>query len=283
MWINEGSLQGLEPRIAAILTLYFELLAESSAGEDGEPGILQGFYLYGSVALGDYSLALSDIDFVAVTKEKLGDADILRLGGVHRTVQSWYPKPNMDGIYVTADQLGKLPHETDAYPFFHDGSMAAAGYFECNPVTWHELKTCGIAIVGGGTSTLPYETDIGRLLGPMYENLNGYWRSWIDRSSEPFSAKGVALLGRDAASWGVLGIARLYYTFRERAIATKAGAGEYMLRQPLGDPWRAILTESIRYRRGESSLYRSPWARRKDALACMEAIYQACEAERPKA
>lgn len=36
-----------------------------------EPGLVEGLYLQGSIALGDYRPGVSDIDFVAVTSRPL--------------------------------------------------------------------------------------------------------------------------------------------------------------------------------------------------------------------
>ncbi|MBW7476937.1 DUF4111 domain-containing protein [Paenibacillus oenotherae] len=258
-----------DPCIRSIVNDYVEQV------ETALPGLLAGFYIYGSIALGDYSLSLSDIDFVAVIRSELNSGQLVLLAEVHRTVASKSRKPNMNGIYVTPQQLGKLPHEIAPYPYYCDNRLYASGYFECNLVTWAELKESGIGIIGPDPSLLEYEVDWNELLLRMRDNLNSYWHSWIQQSSRLWTAKGLALLGREAAEWGVLGISRLHYTFRENRITTKAGAGEYALLHV--DPrWHSIIQEAIHYRRGKPSIYHSIGRRRSDALAYMLYMIEEC-------
>ncbi|MDZ5016954.1 DUF4111 domain-containing protein, partial [Clostridium perfringens] len=61
--------------------------------------------------------------------------------------------------------------------------------------------------------------------------------------------------------WGVLGVSRLYYTFKERDITSKIGAGEYAL-QNLPERWHKIINESMRLRKGnKKSFYNSIFER----------------------
>lgn len=258
-----------DSRVRSIVNDYIQQV------EAAAPGLLAGFYIYGSISMGDYSLELSDIDFVAVISEELKSEQLAVLAEVHRTVASRARKPNMDGIYVTSGQLGKLPHEIPPFPYYHRNRLHESGYFECNSVTWAELKESGIRIVGLAPSMLEYEVDWNDLLLNMQGNLNSYWRNWMMQSAKLWSVQGMKLLSRGAAEWGVLGISRLYYTFREREITTKAAAGEYMLRH-VDQRWHPIIKEAIHYRRGIPSSYQSINKRRADALAYMLFMMEEC-------
>jgi Domain of unknown function (DUF4111) len=264
------SKNSIHPGINQIITEYLNLVDEYN------PELLEGFYIYGSVALGDYSLKLSDIDFIAVSKNRLTKEDISKLEGIHQMIRKAYPKPSLEGIYVTWDDLGKL-NDIEPYPYYHEGKMHESGLFECNPVTRHELITCGIAIQGPEVSELDITQDWDQLIQLMNTNLNTYWLNWIKLSSKRISMNSVSLLcSKAAVEWGVLGITRLYYTFHENQITSKARAGEYALRV-VPERWHRVIQESINYRRGISkSLYRSVWKRRADTLAYMNYILNEC-------
>lgn len=265
--MNQNS---IHPGIKQIISEYLNIV-------DGyNPELLEGFYLYGSVALGDFSLKLSDIDFIAVSKNRLTKEDIVKLDGIHQMIRKAYPKPSLEGIYVTWEDLGEL-NDVEPYPYYHEGKMHESGLFECNPVTWHELTTCGIAIQGPEVTELNITQDWGQLIKLMHENLNSYWLNWIKQSSKRMTINSVTLLfSKAAVEWGVLGITRLFYTFRENQITSKARAGEYAL-GVVPERWHRIIQESINYRRGLSkSLYRSVWKRRADALAYMNYILNEC-------
>jgi len=52
------------------------------------PGVVQGLYLVGSIALDDFHTGVSDVDFLAVTAEPLDDAALDRLERSHRRARA---------------------------------------------------------------------------------------------------------------------------------------------------------------------------------------------------
>lgn len=261
----------LHPKIQQIISEYLAQVNQAK-----QPGFLEGFYIYGSIALGDYSLALSDIDFIAVTAKRLQQEEIELFKAIHRNIERKYKKPNMNGIYITWDDLGKLPDEIEPYPYYCDGRMHPEGDFELNAVTWSELKSHGITLIGPKPSELSFTVDWDRLIADMHTNLNTYWKNWIERSSR-FSLNSAALyFSRAQVEWGVLGITRLFFTFRENDITSKGLAGEYAL-GVIPDEWHKIVQEAVNFRRGAStSLYASRRKRKTEALRYMEYMLTEC-------
>ncbi|MFB9327150.1 aminoglycoside adenylyltransferase domain-containing protein [Paenibacillus aurantiacus] len=268
-WLNGGMLERLHPDVRGVITEY--------GAQVNEVGVLpiRGFYLYGSIAMGGYTPGRSDVDFVAVLDRMLTQAECSRLAAIHGHVASCWPSPEMNGIYVMRDQLGKLPHEISPYPCYYGGQFLEADLFECNLVTWHQLKEQGIAL-RGSRQELDYAVDWDQLLARMKENVESYWRPWVYESAKPDTRKGMALSERSAVEWGVLGLTRLYYTFRENNITTKAGAGVYALER-LPATSHPILIEALRWREGKPTLYRSASERRQDALLYLHEMLAACE------
>ncbi|MOA29269.1 hypothetical protein D3C78_1502730 [compost metagenome] len=150
-----------------------------------------------------------------------------------------------------------------------DGIMHEAGYFEMNLVTWYELKQFGIAIIGPNAQDLDFTVHWEHLITKMHENLNSYWKKWLSKST--FYIRGTDI------EWGVLGVTRLFYTFREHGITTKAQAGDYAL-QVVPKQFHKILEESIHIRRQKKgSLYRSIIKRKHDANQYMKYIMDECD------
>jgi hypothetical protein len=109
----------------------------------------------------------------------------------------------------------------------------------------------------------------GELLGTL-GNMASYWGPWRARHARwPFLA-GIYALGRWAPAWGVLGVARQHYTLATGAITSKTGAGRYAL-GAFPVCWHRIVAECLRLRSGAAghNLYRTPLARRREALAFM--------------
>lgn len=83
----------------------------------------------------------------------------------------------------------------------------------------------------------------------------------------------MAALGSWAPAWSVLGVSRLHYTLRTGEITLKSGAGQYAL-ETFRARWHKIIQECLRIRGGqdEPSLYRTPFARRRDAYDYMDMV-----------
>ncbi|MBD3922169.1 DUF4111 domain-containing protein [Paenibacillus sp. PR3] len=264
---------GLPRPVHEVLRFYLERMNEQ------QNGLLQGFYLYGSIALGDYYAHCSDIDFVAITEKRLNDSQYAIVISVHKEVEKRFPKSRMGGIYISWDDLGKLHTDIEPFPYYSDGRMKQAGYFELNLVTWYELKHHGIRLIGPAVEELGLTIDSKLFIQNMHINLNTYWMRWIHRATSKRhpSSLLVWLLG-SRMEWGVLGITRLWYTFREHRVTSKVGAGEYALKR-VPERWHLILQEAIRIRQGGGvSHYRSRKRRKADAIAYMQYMMQECNA-----
>ncbi|MCX5328670.1 MULTISPECIES: nucleotidyltransferase domain-containing protein [unclassified Streptomyces] len=83
------------------------------------PGLIQGLYLVGSVALHDFHAGASDIDFVAVSSAPPG-------------------RPGA-GSYVTWDQVAADPLQAAPGPHVHKYKFSHASRGDRHPVTWHTL------------------------------------------------------------------------------------------------------------------------------------------------
>jgi hypothetical protein len=232
------------------------------------PGLVEGLYLTGSVALRDFRPSASDVDFVAVTRAPLGVAQLQALDRAHARVRARFPRPAFEGIYVTWAELGRDPLSAPPGPHAHEGRLHRSGRAERHPVTWHTLASHGVAVRGPGREALAIWTDPRGLATWTLGNLCSYWQPWRVRRARLISAEGLRCLGSWAPSWGVLGVSRLHYTLATGQITSKSGAGDYAL-EAFPARWHRVVAECLRIRRGGSgpSLYLTPLARRREALA----------------
>jgi Nucleotidyltransferase domain len=116
-----GRPMSLDPNVRATVDVYL----------DSTAGLIDGLYLYGSVALGDFRPPHSDIDFLAIVD---GPLDAAALDWVHRSL----PGPVFDGIYLTTDQLAAGPIDLAPTRFARDRRLHQPGRFEQNPPLTHE-------------------------------------------------------------------------------------------------------------------------------------------------
>lgn len=253
--------------------IVWELVASFLESVDQEiPNLIEGLYLTGSVALLDFRPHESDIDFVAVTASR-PDANALEaLKRVHNQLQTQYPRPPFEGVYVTWDDLRRDPDLAKPAPSWHEGELRSDG-FALDPVTWHTLARHGVSVRGPAPMSLDIWTDHEALASWTLNNLDTYWRPWHDRFSRPLSREGMAALGTWAPAWCVLGVSRLYYTLATGEITSKERAGLYAL-EVFPSQWHRIIKECLRIRRGGNghSLYTTPIDRRRDALAFLDMV-----------
>jgi len=229
-----------------------------------EPGLVQGLYLQGSLALRDYHPGVSDIDFVAVTSRA---ADPRALARIHALLRRTHGGRFFDGLYVREDDLRRDPELSPDGPAVHEWRVEPASRFERNLVTWHVLEQGGLAVRGPAVAELRVRTDWPALALRTRANLAGYWTQWRNQT-----ALGLTGLGEWHTCWSVLGVARLRHTLVEGRVTAKTEAAEFALRA-YGERWHRVVREALRIRvGGGESLYRNPLRRHADVVGFLNQV-----------
>jgi hypothetical protein len=224
------------------------------------PGLVEGLYLQGSVALGDYRPGRSDIDFVAVTG-RAPDMEALR--AIHHDLRLGRRRPFFDGLYVCWDDLRRDPAQVAAGPAVHEWRLESASRFERQLVTWHVLAQAGVPVRGPAVASLGVHADWPALAAATRRNLDEYWVPWTRRR-----ARGLVGLTAWATTWGVLGIARLRHTLAAGRVTSKTEAAAFAL-DAYEPRWHRVVREALRIRVGGRPAYRNPWRRRADLVGFM--------------
>ncbi|MET0132622.1 MAG: aminoglycoside adenylyltransferase domain-containing protein [Kibdelosporangium sp.] len=231
-------------------------------------GLVQGLYLEGSIALGDYRPGVSDIDYVAVTESPPDPATIETLRRVHDRLRGRHRRPYFDGVYLTWHDLEAGPGTAIGRPGSHEGRFGVRADSTSGPVTWHTLAGHGVVCRGPAIAELDIWTDPGELATWQKANLDEYWGRLLARAARLPSKTGLFALTDYAVVWTVTGVSRLHHTLATGEITSKDGAGRHAL-EAFPARWQRIVRESLRIRRGEPgpSLYRDRFTRRRDLLA----------------
>ncbi|MGH3979016.1 MAG: aminoglycoside adenylyltransferase domain-containing protein [Pseudonocardiaceae bacterium] len=239
------------------------------------PGLVEGLYLVGSVALGDFRPHESDVDFVVVSARRLEVTAESALAKVHAGLGARSDLPPFEGVYLTWQDLACSPAACPGTPYACDGVFHARGDFAVDPVTWHQLAHYGLACRGPAVEEFDVWTDPDVLAAWTRANLDGYWRRWRERHRRLFTRPGWDALRGDTAAWGVLGVSRLHFTLATGGFTSKTGAGAYAL-EAFPARWHRVLTECSRVRRGETSAGwgRGAFARRREALDFMAMVIE---------
>lgn len=225
------------------------------------PGVIGGFYVVGSIALGAFRPGRSDIDFVATLPRALAPAEISTLRAVHRRScadglarmvttppRSWPLVCN--GVFVRREDLTAPPGTVAPLASQVAGHFAVGQGFDLNPVTWWTLAHRGIAVRGPVPEQLAVHLDDAGLRAWTAANLVAYWQPWAEALAGHGPAAWRVRLQqhnvRRAAAWGVLGVARMHATIRAGTVIGKEQAGEYAF-GVFDAGWHPVIRDALTY------------------------------------
>ena len=240
---------------------------------------INGLYLTGSVALNDYHLGKSDIDFVVLC-EQLPTIDTQhQLKNIHNTIERKYEHSNLSGIYITMVSLDSgVAVKTKVISYYE--RRIEEIFFKMAEITLLELKETAITLFGIPANKLPIQVDIAVVNNFLSQNINTYWKEWMRKPWYTNPKAGLLIMFPRLSEWLVLGVARQLYTLRTARIISKTGAGYYCLEQlpvvyhPIIKAAVATRLENKRHLLAlKDSYYIKPSLKRwKDTIACADFI-----------
>jgi len=195
------------------------------------PGAIEGLYVTGSLALGDWQTGRSDIDVVAVLAEPPDSEVTGQLATAMAMTAEQILPLRLDGPYVSWGDL-VVPSMAVSRPWTLDGVWHVDGdCFQLNPVTWRSVRRYAITARGPDPATIGIYDNDSDLREFLLGNLTGYWsdvrRELVGAIGEMTSAE--ATLPAEVIEWSILGVARIHITLESGEIVSKSAAGERLL------------------------------------------------------
>lgn len=244
----------LPAQVEQAVTRYLALI------DGAAPGLIEGFYLGGSLALGCFRVGRSDIDFVATLARTASARELAALRNVHRRTwaegcwravasRSWPLVCN--GVFLAEQaDLARTPVTVTPIAAQVAGMFALGGRSDVNPVTWWTLAHHGVTVRGPDLREVEVHTDDAELRRWTVANLDSYWRPWAWAISGGGPAPWAAWLRqaslRRPIAWGVLGTARMHATIVTGRVISKDQAGEHAL-NTFEPRWHPIIREALTY------------------------------------
>lgn len=203
---------------------------------------LVGFYLYGSLSLGDFDPASSDIDFLAVTDDELSDAMLEALRTMHADIaSSGLPyADHLEGSYIPRAALRRYDPANAHHPTigvdwpFHVGEHGPNWIIERYIVREH-----GVILYGPSPQTLIDPISPQELREAVREQLRIRWQSSLLADTE-------WLRPRNYQAFAVLTFCRALYTLHDGTISSKPQAAAWA--QTHYPQWRPIIERSLAWR-----------------------------------
>ncbi len=221
---------------AAANSLIARLCAELPAAL---PANFAGLYLRGSLATGDFRAASSDIDLLAVTYQRVRDAEFARLADLHATLAaSGHPFGTRHEIaYIDRNALRRF-QPGQRFPTLGQGETLVWAEHGQNWILerWM-VREQGIALVGPLPMTLIDPIAPAALVAATRARLQD-WAVWASDINDPEWQ-----WPRRHKFYVVETMCRALYTLVTGTLASKPHAVAWA-GQTLPEPWRALVVRS---------------------------------------
>ncbi len=203
---------------------------------------LVGIYLYGSLSLGDFNPATSDIDFLVVTAGELSNDTLTHLQAMHSAIaESNLPYARaLEGSYIPQTALRRYDPVHCEHPCInsHDGIVVRR---EPHGQDWaiqrHIIREHGVVITGPSPDTLIDPVSSENLQAGVRDLLYGWWTTLLD---SPILEQG------DYQAFAVLTMCRMLYTFEHGDIVSKPVAAQWAL-STLKQRWHWLIEWALAY------------------------------------
>jgi aminoglycoside adenylyltransferase-like protein/nucleotidyltransferase-like protein len=222
--------------VNAILRLLFTKQLEVLGSQ------LVGLYLYGSLSLGDFDPASSDIDFLTVTAEELPAETIEALRVMHEEIarSGLLYADHLEGSYIPRAALRRYDPEHARHPSigvdweFHIGEHGDNWIIERQIVREH-----GVVIYGPAPQTLIDPVSPQELRTAVCRHLETRWQEMLTGDLE-------WLRPRNYQAFAILSMCRALYTLQHNTTISKPQAAAWA--QERYPQWRPIIERALVWR-----------------------------------
>ena len=209
---------------------------------------LLGFYLVGSLSSGDFDLD-SDVDFLAVIQEDLGDETISTLEKIMTGMHSmgFYPAQHLEGSFITRPtsrtgvRSGRRSWSISitAAPEPNVRSTTTSG------MSAGSLREGGVALLGPPPKTLLPPIPLDKMFTETREALLEILKLLEEQIDEPLTF----INSRFGQSFAVLSVCRFLQTLDTGRVESKKAAVKWA-KQTLAPEWIGIVDQAWKERQG---------------------------------
>lgn len=212
------------------------LAARIAAALQPQPQLL-GLYLYGSLATGDFTPGVSDIDLLAVTDEPITPDVITRLQGMHTVIDRAFPRwrDRIEVIYVPQQALATFRTSSSEIGVISPGEplhILSAGIDWL--MNWHQVRHGGQVVTGPPAKTYVPDTTVQEYVSAVREHAAAFGE-WMPDMRLPHQQ-----------SYAVLTLCRALYTTRHGYGTSKADAAAWLATEM--PSYAALLERALRWR-----------------------------------
>lgn len=203
-----------------------------------------GFYLHGSLAIGDFDPARSDVDFLVAVRDQLSTAEVVRMAALHAAIAAsdlrW--ATNYEGSYIPLAALRRHdPANARHWAVRVDGSLDRDRHGSEWVIQRYVIREHGVVVAGPSPATLIDPITPARLKDAVCALLHEWWEPQL---TDPFR-----LADSEYQAYAVLTMCRALYTLRHGTVVSKPVAAEWAL-TALPSEWRPVVIAARQWRHG---------------------------------
>jgi hypothetical protein len=211
-----------------------------------------GLYLHGSLALDDFTPGRSDIDFLVVTEDVLGDEPVAGLHAMHGRLAAG-PSPwgvELEGSYIPHAALRRYDPAQAVHPHIERGrQLVVEQHASDGVILRYVVRERGPAVAGPPPATLIDPISAADLRAALAELLREWWMPMLD---DPHR-----LRQRGYQAYAVLTMCRVLHTFTTGEIVPKPVAAHWAQVQ-YGERWAVLIDRAHHWRHDAHAIDRSP-------------------------
>lgn len=224
---------------ADVNTLLLTLLARMQAILKDR---LVGFYLHGSLSLGDFDPEASDVDFLVATTEEFRGKLLDEVYTMHQDVaESGLPYANsLEGSYIPCGALRRYDPHNALHPAINVNRQLQVKHHKSSWIIDRSIvREHGIILWGPSPTTLIDAISPQQLREAVSTLLHEYWEKQDTVPDERFP--------RHWQAYAVLSMCRALYTLHYGTIIPKPQAAAWAL-QTLEPSWKPLIERALIWR-----------------------------------
>lgn len=207
---------------------------------------LVGIYLHGSLALGDFDPATSDIDFMVVVNNSLDDQTVEKIKQMHQSLiegeNEWGKK--LEGSYLTVEQLKSAEPPFDPRPYINEKNFySAADYGYEWVLEKYVVREKGVVLSGPDPKEIIDRVEVDEVIAAVKIMFAENWLPILTNSKK--------LETEWYQPYTILTLCRMMYTVEKGKIGSKREAAEWAIKN-FGDRWGDLVDLARNWRRGDS-------------------------------
>jgi len=203
---------------------------------------LVGFYLYGSLSLGNFDPSSSDVDFLVVTTEKLSEETLVALRDMHESIaeSGLYYAKKLEGSYIPRVALRKYDPTNAFHPTIGvDWSFAVGHHKSSWIIDRYIVREHGVILYGPSPKTLIDPITTSELQDAVCQHLSNFWQAQF--------ADPAWLRPRDYQAFAILTMCRALSMLHTGGVPSKPQAAAWA-HENLDSKWRPTIERALIWR-----------------------------------